>query len=192
MGCQTLTLESASFVDLQPSYLKMPLETIGCNADPAAVAVGGEASRRAAAASFGVAFVHSGSHGGAPEGCFYLVEDDGKTTEVSWNNLGQKTWPDVSSVCQHPWHGYKRIQLDTTGCPAGFRPVRDEAECASAATALLVDFGGSASDGGAPKGCYYRVGDDGKDSEVRWNKRGEMTWHDVASVCEHRRPMASP
>jgi len=162
------------------SYVKMPLETNGCDAE--SVAVIDEISCRAAAASLGLQFGHSGSDGGAPEGCFYLAREDGVATEVNWNNLGEKTWPDVASVCQHPW-GYRKMPLDTAGCKAGFEPVLDEAECIAAAANLLAEFGGNASDSGAPKGCVYVVDDDSSAVEVMWNTRGEKTWKDVASVC---------
>lgn len=172
-------------------YVKMPFDTNGC--DTGSVAVMGEVSCRAAAASLGVQFGYSGSNGGAPEGCYYLAGDDGRVTEVSWNNLGEKTWHDVASVCQEDGTtpaSYSKMQFDRNGCDADPRhwwvPIFGEVSCTAAAASLGVKFGGSGKDSGAHCGCFYLAGDDGRDAKVSWNTRCEITWHDVASVCQMR------
>merc|ERR1712218_537194 len=86
----TTTLKSASSVQMWLPTVQMPLETNGCHPHAAAVDIPDERQCRVAAMYVGVRFRHVGSDGGAPEGCYYVAGDDGKATEVNWNNLGEK------------------------------------------------------------------------------------------------------
>lgn len=184
----------------------MQLNSSGCAIGFAAV---GEVSCEVAASSLGVAYLGSGSDSGAPAGCYYLSGDSGRAPSVSWNTFQDqpgKTWRDVASVCRGTGElpalvaasfnappaaktsmVYSKMQLNSSGCASGFAAVIDELSCDAAATFLGVRYEGSRSDGGAPRGCYYLAGDDGRVEQVAWNIHTEQpgkTWWDVSSVCQ--------
>merc|ERR1712039_624429 len=147
--------------------------------------MGDEASCNNAAAALEMPYGGSASDGGAPSGCYYLAADDGRVATVYWNTHAEATYDDAANVCQDAVAEYHAMSLNTHGCTGSTEAVVDEASCSSAAAALEMPYGGSASDGGAPSGCYYLVADDdGRVGTVYWNTHVERTYDDAASVCQ--------